>query len=103
MFALALVLASMFTALLYYFLLVPLRSAEVSLAYTDESLEGQLGKIIVPIPIDGFGEMVIETANGIISKRAVSFKGGEIPYDARVLIIKMRDGTAHVVVYDKEL
>ena len=94
--------AILFTALLYYFLLIPLRSAEVSLAYTDESLEGQLGKIIVPVPIDGFGEMVIETVNGIISKRVASYHNVEIPYDAKVLIIEMRDGTAYVSIYESE-
>ncbi len=98
----AIVLASVFTALLYYFLLVPLRSAEVSLAYTDESLEGQTGKIIVPVPMNGFGEMIIETANGIISKRAASYHNVEIPYNTRVLIIEVRNGTAFVAIYEKE-
>lgn len=101
-FIIAVFVASLLTLLLYYFLLIPLRSAEVSLAYTDESLEGQLGKIIVPVPIDGFGEMVIETVNGIISKRAASFHQVEIPYDTQVLIIEMRDGTAYVTIYERE-
>ena len=98
----AVIVASLFTGLLYYFLLVPLRSAEVSLAYTEESLEGQLAKIIVPVPIDGYGEIVIETVNGIISKRAASFHQVEIPYDTQVLIIEMRDGTAYVSIYENE-
>ena len=98
----AVIVASLFTALLYYFLLVPLRSAEVSLAYTEESLEGQVGKIIVPVPIDGFGEIVIETVNGIVSKRAASFHQVEIPYDTQVLIIEMREGTAYVSVYEND-
>ncbi|MGN7476571.1 hypothetical protein ACTHOQ_01850 [Solibacillus silvestris] len=101
-FIIALVLSSILTLLLYYFLLVPLRSAEVSLAYTDESLEGQSGKVIVPVPIDGFGEIIIETANGIISKRAASFHHVEIPYDTQILIIEMRNGTAMVAIYEKE-
>ena len=98
----AVIVASLFTGLLYYFLLVPLRSAEVSLAYTEESLEGQLAKIIVPVPIDGYGEIVIETVNGIISKRAASFHQVEIPYDTQVLIIEMREGTAYVSVYEND-
>lgn len=98
----ALFLAGIFTALIYFFLLVPLRSAEVSLAYTDASLEGQTGKVIVPVPLDGYGEMVIETVNGIISKRTASYHGVEIPYDTQVLIIEMKDGTAFVAIYEKE-
>ena len=98
----AIISSSLLTMLLYYFLLVPLRSAEVSLAYTDESLEGQVAKVIVPIPLDGFGEIVIETVSGIISKRATSFHDVEIPYDSQVLIIEMREGTAYVTAYEKE-
>ncbi|MGE7024093.1 hypothetical protein [Solibacillus cecembensis] len=98
----SIIIACIFTALIYYFLLVPLRAAEVSLAYTDESLEGQVGKVIVPVPLNGFGEMVIETVNGIISKRTASYHGVEIPYDTQVLIIEMKDGTAFVAIYEKE-
>jgi membrane protein implicated in regulation of membrane protease activity len=99
-FVIAIILSALFTALLYYFLLVPLRSAEVSLVYTDESLEGQLAKVIVPVPLNGFGEIVIETVNGIISKRAASYHDVEIPYDSQVLIIEMREGTAFIAVYE---
>jgi membrane protein implicated in regulation of membrane protease activity len=102
-FIIALIVASILSVILYYFLLVPLRSAEVSLAYTDESLESQVAKVIVPIPLDGFGEIVIESVNGIISKRAASYDNVEIPYDTRVLIIEMRDGTAYVANYENEI
>ncbi|MGG0655236.1 hypothetical protein ABE048_01660 [Rummeliibacillus pycnus] len=86
--------------LLYYFILIPLKSAEVSMAYTEESLGGQVGKVIVPIPIDGFGEVVVETVNGIISKRATSYDNVEIPYDSKVLIIEVTKGTLYVREYD---
>lgn len=98
----ALFIASIFTALLYFFLLVPLRSAEVSLAYTDASLESQVARVIVPIPLDGYGEIVIEGGNGIIAKRAASYHNVEIPYDTHVLIIEIREGTAFVAIYENE-
>lgn len=100
--AIALIIASIFTALLYFFLLVPLRSAEVSLAYTDASLESQVARVIVPIPLDGFGEIVIEGVNGIIAKRAASYHHVEIPYDTQVLIIEVREGTAFVAIYENK-
>ena len=96
----ALIVASGFTVLLYYFLLLPIRSAEVSLVYTEKSLEGQIGNVIVPIPVDGFGEIVIESVNGVISKRAASFHNVEIPYDKAALIIEIKESTAYVVEYD---
>lgn len=96
----ALVVSSVITFLLYFFVLVPLASAEVSTAYTNESLQGQVARVIVPIPIDGYGEIVIETVNGIISKRAVGYDKEEIDYDKQVLIIDIEDGTFLVKEYE---
>lgn len=98
-FIISCILSAIVSSLLYFFILVPLKSAEVSLAYTDQSLEGQIGKVIVPIPKDGFGEVVIETAAGIISKRATGFDNEAIDYDDEILIIEVKEGTLHVKKY----
>lgn len=97
----ALIASSVLSFLLYYFILVPLASAEVSTAYTDESLQGQVGKVIVPIPKDGFGEIVIETVNGLISKRAAEYDNEEIDYGKQVLIIDVAEGTFLVKEYEQ--
>ncbi len=96
----ALASAFVFDLLLYFFVLVPLRSAEVSLAYTDASLMGQVGKVIVPIPVDGYGEIVIETVNGLISKRAAGYENNAIDYGKEVLIIEVKEGTFIVKEYE---
>ena len=75
-------------------------SSEVSTAYTDESLQGHVGKVIVPIPNDGFGEIVIETVNGLISKRATEYDNEEIDYGKQVLIIDVDAGTFLVKEYE---
>lgn len=95
----AIIISSILTFLLYFFILVPLASAEVSTAYTNESLQGQVGRVIVPIPSNGFGEIVIETVNGLISKRATGYDNEEIEYDKQVLIIDTDEGTFLVKEY----
>lgn len=97
---LALAIAFVLDLLLYFFVLLPLASAEVSLAYTDESLMGQVGRVIVPVPVDGYGEIVIETVNGIISKRAAGYENAAIDYDKEVLIIEVKNGTFVVKEYE---
>ena len=87
------------TFLLYFFVLLPLSSAEVSTAYTNESLLGQVGKVIVPIPSNGYGEITIETVNGLIAKRATGLDNEEIDYEKQVLIIEVKDGTFLVKEY----
>lgn len=96
----ALITAIVLDFLLYFFVLVPLRSAEVSLAYTDESLAGQVGRVIIPIPIDGFGEIIIETVNGNLSKRAAGYENEAIEYGKEVLIIEVENGTFIVKEYE---
>lgn len=98
--SIALLIATILDFLLYFFVLLPLKSAEVSLAYTDESLVGQVGKVIVPVPRDGFGEIVIETVNGLLSKRAAGYENEPIEYDKEVLIMEVRDGTFIVKEYE---
>lgn len=96
----AVVVAFILDTLLYFFVLLPLSSAEVSLAYTDESLVGQVCKVIVPVPVDGFGEIVIETVNGLISKRAAGYENSAIAYGKEALIIEVKDGTFFVKEYE---
>ena len=87
----ALIIAFVLDLLLYFFILLPLSSAEVSLAYTDESLIGQVGKVIVPVPVDGFGEIVIETVNGLISKRAAVMKMHQLITEKKYLVIEVKE------------
>ena len=96
----ALAIAFVLDLLLYFFVLLPLSSAEVSLAYTEASLAGQVGRVIVPVPVDGFGEVVIETVNGLISKRASGYENSSIDYDKEVLVIDVIEGTLIVKEYE---
>lgn len=98
----AAIIGVILSALFYLFILVPLKSADVSLAYTEQSLEGQLGKVIVPIPEDGFGEVIIETTSGMIAKRAAGYDNEVIDYDSTVLVVEVKEGTLFVRAYEKK-
>ncbi|MFX3674996.1 MAG: hypothetical protein ACE3JQ_11190 [Paenisporosarcina sp.] len=86
--------------LLYFFLLLPMSLAEVSTAYTDESLAGEIGKVITPIPTDGYGEIVIDTINGLLSKRATGYDNENIDYGKEVLVVEVTEGTFLVREYE---
>ncbi|HSI66708.1 MAG TPA: hypothetical protein VK947_04775 [Planococcus sp. (in: firmicutes)] len=94
------IVAVLLDTLLYFFVLIPLSSAEASIAYTDESLPGQVAKVIIPIPVDGYGEVVIETYGGMISKRATGYDNESIEQEKQVLIIEVKDGTLYVREYE---
>jgi membrane protein implicated in regulation of membrane protease activity len=99
-FILSVIIAIILDVLLNVFVLIPLSSAEESLVYTTESLKGRVGKVIIPIPENGFGEVVIKNNSGIISKAASSFENKVIAEGEKVLVIEVEDGVLKVLPYE---
>lgn len=93
--------ALLLDTILNVFVLVPMSSAEQSLTYTEKSLEGRMGKVIISIPEEGFGEVVIESYSGMISKPAASLENTEIPEGTEILVIEVKDGVLHVMPYER--
>ena len=93
------ILSIIFVTLLHLFVLVPIRSAEQSWGYSEEALMGSVGTAIVSIPIDGYGEVMVQWKSGVISKPAVSYDNKAIPQGERVLIIEIKDGVFYVSPY----
>lgn len=95
---LAIMGATLLAILLYFFILLPLSSAESAIVHSEELLSGQVANVIVPIPEDGYGEVVLETYEGTISKRATSYDNEAIDRDEKVTIIEISNDTLYVQV-----
>lgn len=100
-FLVSIVTALILVTLLNVFILIPLSKAEATLAYSDEDLKGRIGKVIISIPVDGFGEVIIQGNGGNIAKSAVSFEQEAIPFDTEVLVIDVKNGVLHVLPHEK--
>ncbi|MDQ0175625.1 hypothetical protein [Bacillus chungangensis] len=98
--AVSILIALILDTLLNVFVLIPLSSAEQSLVYTEDSLKGRVGKVIIPIPEQGYGEVVIESNSGMISKPAASYKGTMVEEGTTVLVIEVENGVLSVVSYN---
>lgn len=97
---LSFVLSVLLVSLLHFFVLVPLSSAEESLAYRETDLKGRVGRVITSVPKDGYGEVIIEGIGGAISKSAVSFDQEQIKYGTAVLVIDVKDGVLFVTPHE---
>ncbi|MGP4078685.1 NfeD family protein [Pseudalkalibacillus sp. R45] len=95
-------LAFLFVTLLNVFVLIPLSSAEESNTYAIEDLQGRIGKVIISIPADGYGEVLISGNSGNIAKSAVSLENEPIEAGSDILIIDTKDGVLHVTRYEQE-
>jgi len=94
--AISAIVSFILDTLLNVFVLVPLASAEESLSYTEESLKGKVGKVIIPIPEDGFGELVIENKFGIITKPAAHIENRSVAEGEEVLVLDIKNGVLYV-------
>ncbi|UYZ23322.1 NfeD family protein [Mesobacillus jeotgali] len=99
--AVSAIIALILVTLLNVFVLIPLSNAEESLVYKESDLRGRIGTVITGIPVDGYGEVMIENISGRISKPAVSFTKTEIPYGKKVLIIDIENGVLQVKLYEE--
>ncbi|MDQ0270841.1 hypothetical protein [Cytobacillus purgationiresistens] len=93
-------IALLLDILLNVFVLIPMSSAEESLAYTEDSLRGRVGLVILPIPRDGFGEVLIESYSGRISKTAASIDNNEIEEGQKVLVVETKSGAVIVMKHE---
>lgn len=93
-------LSVLLVILLHLFVLVPLSSAEESLTYREDDLRGRLGKVITAVPVDGFGEVLIEGMGGTISKSAISFENEQISYGTVVLVVDVKNGVLSVTPHE---
>jgi membrane-bound ClpP family serine protease len=87
--------------LLNVFVLIPLSSAEESLAYSEDSLRGRIATVLISIPEDGYGEILIESYSGRISKPAACFHNGVIGEGEKVLVVDIKEGVLYVVPENK--
>lgn len=99
----SIVIALILDTCLNIFVLVPMSSAEESLSYTEESLKGRVGKIITSIPENGFGEIIINSKSGMISKPAASYENVTIAQGMQVLVIDVVKGVLYVDPYNDTL
>ena len=95
------IISFIIVAFIHIFILVPVSTAQESLTITEEDLKGRLGKVIITVPEDGFGEVLITSNSGSFAKPAVSFDKEAIPAEAEVLIIDVKNGVLYVSSYEK--
>ncbi|WP_420828838.1 MULTISPECIES: NfeD family protein [Metabacillus] len=91
--------SAILVTLLHIFVLVPLSSAEESLSYHESELKGRVGHVITSIPVNGFGEVLLSSSVGSISKIAASFDNTPIPSGTKILVIESKNSVVSVTSY----
>jgi len=96
------VLIALGIALIVYFAYVrPMRNAENSTAFSMRRLTGRIGEVIVPIPAQGYGEVLMSTGAGHTNQIAASFEKIAIQAGTKVVIVEVKDDTLFVSRFEQ--
>lgn len=97
MIALFAVLIAIAGAMAVFFLYVkPMENSENSIAFTIGSLAGSQGEVIVPIPENGYGEVLVKVGAGNTNQIAASYDNRPVPSGTRVVVVDVREGVLYV-------
>lgn len=101
-FILSLCTALLLSAAMYLFYLKPMQQAENSLAYSMQELVGMIVEVSVPVPADGYGEVIAaKPGSGITHHIAASWDNQTLHRDTQAVVIEVKDGVLYVTPFDE--
>ncbi|MNZ85027.1 putative membrane protein YuaF [compost metagenome] len=80
-----------------------MENSENSVGFSNSELPGKLGEVTVPIPSNGYGEVMIKMVSGNTLHIASSWDGRDIPAGTLVVVVNTQDGVVQVSeMYEKD-
>ncbi|ANS75415.1 protease [Paenibacillus yonginensis] len=98
---LAICIALILCALVYFAYVAPAERSENSTGYSEKELPGQIGEVSIPIPGEGYGEVMVNGVGGNSLHIAASWERREIAAGVQVVIVDWRDGVVYVSELDE--
>ncbi|MGG3456555.1 protease [Paenibacillus rhizolycopersici] len=94
---LSIVAAVLLSAAVYFAYVRPMENSENSTGFSESELPGKVGEVTVPIPAQGYGEVMVKLVGGNTLHIASSWDRKEIPVGTVVVVIETtKDGTVQV-------
>lgn len=81
---------------LYFVYVKPMEQAEMSTSYSINELVGKEALVTTPVPVEGFGEVIVKTIAGITSHIAASYNKQSIAGNSQVVVVEVHDGILYV-------
>lgn len=99
---LSFIAAVVLSVLIYFFYVKPMANSENSAAYSIQELAGKIGEITIPVPAQGYGEVLMKLGAGRVHQIAASYDGDEIYTGARVVVVEVRENVLYVSKFDSD-
>lgn len=96
----AIIIAIAGAVLIYFFYVKPMKNSENSTGYSFQDLKGSLAEVIISIPENGYGEVIVKVGAGISNKTAKSIDKQPIPAGDQVVVVEVKEGVLLVSKYE---
>jgi len=97
---LSVMIAAAVSILVYFSYVRPMKNSENSSGFSIKDLVGKIGEVTVPIPVGGYGEVVLKVGASNTNQIAATLDQVEIPAGVRVVVGETRDGVLYVFRYE---
>jgi membrane protein implicated in regulation of membrane protease activity len=85
----SLITAILISFLIYFLHLRKMRNAESSIAYSIQDMIGKIATVNVPIPEEGYGEIIVRGRLGTMGFTAISVDKVQLKQGTRVVIVQL--------------
>ncbi|MNN21483.1 putative membrane protein YuaF [compost metagenome] len=92
----SILIALLLSVIIYFAYVKPMENSENSVGFSNSELPGKLGEVTVPIPSNGYGEIMIKMVSGNTLHIASSWDGRDIPVGTLVVVVDTKDGVVQV-------
>lgn len=92
----AAICAILVSALVYIGYVRPMNRSETSIGYSMKELAGRVVEVSVPIPANGYGEVLLRGGIGNTNEIAASFDQTDIQAGTKVVVVEVKDNTLYV-------
>ncbi len=89
---LSLIIAIFLSIIVYFCYVRPMQNAENSIGYSIQDLIGKIAEVSVPIPLKGYGEVIVKVGAMNTNHIAGSFDLEEIETGSRVVVVEVKEG-----------
>ncbi|AIQ67850.1 membrane protease regulatory membrane protein [Paenibacillus graminis] len=99
--ALSLLTAAFMGVVMYLGVVKPVNKSEMSSGFSMNELPGKIGEITVPVPAQGYGEIMVKFGAGNSLHTAASFDHHPLPAGIKVVVVEVEDGVALVSEFEQ--
>lgn len=99
----AIAIALLMSVILHFAVVRPMNNSEASIGYSISEFVGKTGRVTIPIPESGYGEVMIRMGAANACQIAASFDHEEIPTGREVVVVEVVGHTLHVVAVEQHL